>query len=398
MLECAGCHHIVADRQCLKCSLCAKHYDLPCANVSEEQFYHSLIDDRSWKCQECRNKMPKVNNVNDVLTNSDDANVTLRRKPNIDQRPQFCNGENDLSVDEIEGNTFANTTYECNLSLTHNIVDNKPITLNQFSTLLDSKLEKIKNSIILDIKNTIQDTIQSEIKSAIKKVQEDVEQRSHILTKSQETLKKQIVTIDTTIGKIEEQLNNLVSTKKIVLYGLTEDHHETENNLYDRVSQAFQEIMNININPYMEEIKRIGKQGHKRPLEIELISKRMTKYILENARAFKDTGLAVGIYMDGKKLQERNDLRKHLTSARKNGDHAVIRNNRLLINGIEFKSQCITTQVTSTKKIEDLSVMNKTNEVPTATVNNLQQPAATSKTSRSVQLPKQMEGKNTFRQ
>ncbi|KOB70050.1 putative endonuclease-reverse transcriptase [Operophtera brumata] len=205
----------------------------------------------------------------------------------------------------------------------------------------------------------------------MKKVQDEVEQRTSTLMNEQKTIKEQIVCIDKKIENIEEQLYNLNSSKKIVLFGLAEDYYETENYLYDQVSRAFQEIMNININPYIEEIKRIGKRGHNRPLAIELISKRMTKYILENAREFKNTGLSAGIFMDGNKLQERNELRKHLVLARKNGDHAIIRNDKLIINGKEFQNTDTPkeslNEETEIINVDDVTPSNKITQKPVCT-------------------------------
>lgn len=145
-------------------------------------------------------------------------------------------------------------------------------------------------------------------------------------------------------------------SKKIVLYGLTENYNETVFDLCDRVSHVFQEIMNINIDPYIEDIKRTGRNGYKRPLAIEFISKRMTKYIFDNAREFKNTGLAVGPFMDKKALQQRYELRHKLRIARQNGDHAVIRDNKLYINGKGL--ECTSSSTDAHLNIE-------TSEIPT---------------------------------
>lgn len=46
--------------------MCTKHYDLICANVSEQRFHNTLTAEHRarWKCQECRSKEPKTGNSN----------------------------------------------------------------------------------------------------------------------------------------------------------------------------------------------------------------------------------------------------------------------------------------------------------------------------------------------
>lgn len=87
--------------------------------------------------------------------------------------------------------------------------------------------------------------------------------------------------------------------------------------------------------PYVDEISYIGRKGNRRPIKIELTSKRLRKYILENYQYFKNAGFGVSEYLSDKLLQERKELKAALQNARRNGHHAVIKNNKLLINGKE---------------------------------------------------------------
>lgn len=108
-VQCGGCGIAIETRQYLICSICTKHYDLMCANVSEQRFYNTLTAEHRarWKCQECRSKEPKTDNVDtpvrgaqlDGLSDSLDkagedlgiANVTFRKQRidrNLNSRPQ----------------------------------------------------------------------------------------------------------------------------------------------------------------------------------------------------------------------------------------------------------------------------------------------------------------------
>lgn len=345
MALCDGCKQSITDRRFLQCSFCNKHYDLECANVSEARFYNTLTPEKkkNWKCPTCVCKAPKTNNQNTPLRpTSPDQYVTMRKRQNQSFKTlnQSLNRsiDTDRSVDEIGDDT--------RMSPQNNSGDT--ITLSSISQLLDTKLENIKSSLLSDIKNTIQ----AELNIAIKNLQEDVNQKTNELKIEQNTINEKITTIDTKIKNIEEQLNTLMSPKKIVLFGIPEQPNETEYDLYDRVSRVFHDIMNININPYIEEIKRIGKTGRNRPLAIELLNKRMTKYVIENCKCFKNTGIAVDLFMEGEKLQKRNTLRKNLQEARKNGHHAIIKNNKLFINGKETTVDAIQNIPTTSKDIK----------------------------------------------
>ncbi|KAJ2940685.1 hypothetical protein O0L34_g14794 [Tuta absoluta] len=125
-------------------------------------------------------------------------------------------------------------------------------------------------------------------------------------------------------------------TKKFIIYGLEEHNKETEKDLHDRMIRVIGEIMNVNIIGYIENIARIGRKGYRRPIMVELISKRMTRYILENSSCFKNTGLAVSEYLDPQSLKERKKLRDILNEHRKMGRFAVIRNNKLYVDGREY--------------------------------------------------------------
>ncbi|CAH0404837.1 unnamed protein product [Chilo suppressalis] len=95
--------------------------------------------------------------------------------------------------------------------------------------------------------------------------------------------------------------------------------YETEYDLCERVSSNFHDILNVNIYPFIENNKRIGTRGKNRPLVIEFSNKNITKYILRNTKYFKNTGLAIDIFMQGSDLEHRKLLRYNLQLAKKNG-------------------------------------------------------------------------------
>lgn len=111
-----------------------------------------------------------------------------------------------------------------------------------------------------------------------------------------------------------------------------ENYYENEQELSERAINIFYDILNIDISGYIEEVSRIGTRISKRPLKIELLSRRMAQFILQNAQYFKNTGLTVSEYLDKQALNERKSIKRALQIARKHGKHAIIRNNELVVN------------------------------------------------------------------
>lgn len=124
------------------------------------------------------------------------------------------------------------------------------------------------------------------------------------------------------------------NTKKIVIYGMEEYYKEPEYALHIRIIEIFRNSLNLDLMGYIEETRRIGKyQNKSRPLIVELISKRMVKYLLENSHHLQGTGIAISPLLDETKRKERRTLQVEMIKARKNGLYATIRDNQLYIQG-----------------------------------------------------------------
>lgn len=351
MNNCAGCKKPIPDKLFLKCSLCDCYYDLQCANVPDCRFYNTMTQDHKkvWKCQACICRLPKSNNSSTparpllpgtTLDEQTKLNITMRKKPaNLNSPNLNLNMENsniDLTMENILGDTQTSIQPSQqepnNQSISYCELESK--TIEQISSLLDTKLLKMKTSILEDVKIIIQ----TELQNGTRNLQQELQSVTTTLATEQSSIKNEIITINKKIENIEDQLqelNELTNLKKIVIYGLNEPSWETENDLYNEICKIFNETMGININPYIEELKRIGKRGSRRPVTIEFISKRMTKHIMDNKRCFKGTGLAIEPFIIGKQLEQRKELSRKLRLARQNGHHAVIRSNKLIVDGKE---------------------------------------------------------------
>lgn len=128
--------------------------------------------------------------------------------------------------------------------------------------------------------------------------------------------------------------------KKIVLYGFPEYYKEPDYDQQCRLIDICYEKLNIDLTGYIEETYRLGRNYNRnRPLVIELISKRMAKYIVENKHCLQGTRLFLSEFLDENERMERKEMREEMLRARKKGLYAIIRNNQLFIEGKRTEMQ-----------------------------------------------------------
>ncbi|KAL4715541.1 hypothetical protein ACJJTC_009167 [Scirpophaga incertulas] len=86
LIKCAACLQQIKNRLFLKCCLCMNSYDIMCVNVSEERFYNTMTSDhkKQWQCQECKNKIPRGDNT-DTPVKQSDIYVGTRKRANQKQ-------------------------------------------------------------------------------------------------------------------------------------------------------------------------------------------------------------------------------------------------------------------------------------------------------------------------
>lgn len=134
---------------------------------------------------------------------------------------------------------------------------------------------------------------------------------------------------------IQAKIQRNLTAKKIVLFGFPEYYKEPESVLYNRINETFRDILGVDLVGYIEATYRIGKynDNKNRPLVIELLSKRMAKYITENSKYFQGTQISISDFLDENARKTRRYMREEMLKARRKGLHAVIRNNQLYIEG-----------------------------------------------------------------
>lgn len=342
-MNCLACNQTIAsDLELVSCIKCKDPYHYQCLGITTAVFTNENNEiKRGWRCQSCSNittrrkndSTPVRNQLHDSLIDLDDTNAT-----NVSIDHTFC--------DESNQSLHGDTLYSQQPTQSP-----QNITLEQIGLLLDSKLKNNNATIISDLKKLIH----SEINLAINQLKVEFTQKNFVISSQQEILAQKLRDTNEKIDLLQKE-NHLVTSqlkdlqsrldrttkansnenqRSFVLYGLDEYYGENESDLYVRLSNMFYNILNVDINGFIETVKRVGKRGNRRPLIVEVISKRMKNYVIKNAHCFKNTGYAVSEVLDDDALRNRQQLRINLRNARKSGNHAVIRGDRLFINGKE---------------------------------------------------------------
>ena len=326
-MNCPACNRATRLGETLSCKKCKQLYHYSCLNMTTAHYMQNKFTlDKSWICPSCEN-------------------VTTRRRIN-----------DDTPLKPPHSYTLDDSTMS-----TEDIQDCKEITVDAQNTSfslnnLSLVIQQNNHTILTQIK----DTIQAEINKAMINLREGIKQETNLLFSQNkeiktdlekmkteiEMLKHENKQLKTELNKIKNESQNKNNenqnylqpeshSKKIILYGLSEYHDETEHDLHYRVLDIFRSLLNVDLTGYIEETRRIGRKffNKTRPLEIELISKKMTKYIIENKYYIQDENLSISEFLDKNTLQLRKMMREKMFSARKEGLHAVIRNNKLYIEG-----------------------------------------------------------------
>lgn len=341
---CPKCKNNVTNIEKLKCTTCKHYFHSSCLNIKSADFMSKYYGKKhNWNCQDCTNKIKHITTTPMTRSTVQRSTASLSI-PNTSSE----NISPNESLNVSQGDTDTEET----------------ITLSRFEELLDRKLNNIKGSLLQEIKDILKREIKQEIQDILKiEIEPDIcllktnflevktlNEKIKIIEIENQALKQNLKVLQEQLEYIKGETKNINCVdyqkteqnnnhKKIVIHGFYEYDDENDSVLYERVNQLFHDILNINVDSYIESIRRLGKNGYYRPIEIEMISKRSTNYILENKYVFKGTGLYISKYMSKEELYERKILMDKLKEARQMGYHAVIKNNNLFVNGVNVKEQ-----------------------------------------------------------
>nr|XP_023023462.1 uncharacterized protein LOC111511662 [Leptinotarsa decemlineata] len=145
--------------------------------------------------------------------------------------------------------------------------------------------------------------------------------------------------------RVEEQEKKLKGNNLIV-YGIQEEEGETSTSLTKTIIQIFENILHIKLEVIeITNIYRLGRRSNStRPVLLTLLSNLRKIEILKNCYKLKGSNFTVSEDLTKKEVAERKILLIHLKEAKKNNRQAILRRNKLIIEGIPYTLSDIQTE------------------------------------------------------
>lgn len=358
-MKCLACDSKIDTIELLTCAQCSGRFHYLCLNITSAYFReHQTVLNKTWACPSCELITRRRRN--------DNTPASPAGMKDAEQRLEDVSIINDSDISNVFGDTITTNITASSHQQTQNLYSaetqsNDNITFDRFSYLIKKEFQTMKDSLTESITKNIKQALIVEFNTKINTLKEDICRSSSTLTQKQDYLHQTINVANENIKSLEfentklrneldaitKQLENKIHkmpsesyhNKIIVLYGLNEYPDENEHVLIERVSGFFHEMLGTDVNGFIEDVKRIGKRGFRRPVQIEFISKRMRNYIMDNKYTFKNTGIAVSEYMDQRKLEKRRLLRDTVKDARRRGFHPIIKHEKVFVNGNEYFCQ-----------------------------------------------------------
>lgn len=186
------------------------------------------------------------------------------------------------------------------------------------------------------------------IKEENSKLNEKIDKFNEEVKNLSNSLKTEITVIKARVNSLEEDNSELKikletierkeKQNKLIFYGTAEAQNETETDLINNIEEIIKEKLQLEFRKSdISNCYRIGKNTLKnRPILLATISQLKRNEILRNGRKFKGTNIFVQEDLIKKDLEERKILIKHMQAARSKNKKAVLKGNKLYIEGEQF--------------------------------------------------------------
>nr|CAI5830427.1 unnamed protein product [Callosobruchus analis] len=208
---------------------------------------------------------------------------------------------------------------------------------------LREELKETKNQITTQI---------TELKKEFTEQYQQLVQANEKLREDNDRLKEKINTIERRLKKFS-----------FVVYGLEEEGNQTDD--IQSILKILNETLNITCNfGDFRDFYRIGiRTGESiRPVVVETVSYSLKTAIIANAKHLKGTGIFVTQDYTEADYNKRKILVTRLKEARKSKLNAKIKNNKLIINNVEYSIESLERE--TPKVIEDaLAALQRTQEI-----------------------------------
>ncbi|KAL4719899.1 hypothetical protein ACJJTC_015967 [Scirpophaga incertulas] len=192
-MNCEACRKRITGDEVLRCTQCMKQYHFVCLNLTPAYYKANLGElRRSWMCPLCINiTRRKGNNCNTPIrqqqANMDDSNMSCEDFTTIDTSAQ---------VDRPAKNTVVNIP-----TASGSVTSSASITLDQFSRLLDSKLDTKLDSF----QKVLTETIRKEVSDQIARLKSEFTTTTDFLAEEQKDIRTELGMATDRIRKLEDE-------------------------------------------------------------------------------------------------------------------------------------------------------------------------------------------------
>ena len=182
---------------------------------------------------------------------------------------------------------------------------------------------------------TLTSTLTNLIDDMNKKLIKFKQNYNETLTEIQD-LKKETENIKTQMKEVKS-IEWETRNKNIIIFGLQESKYEGKLETCNRVTKLFSEVLRTNFEAkQIDNLYRIGKSKSNRPLLIKLNSTITKDIIINKKRLFGKWKVRVDEDFNPEVCNIRRRLVKYMWMERKNGKHAILSKDKILVNNIPF--------------------------------------------------------------
>lgn len=240
-MKCPACNSEINDNdQRLRCTTCSELYHLMCLNIGMSRYMaHKDEYMNSWRCPHC------VSNINTAARGTRTNDTPVRRTLGVDDTDMSCDN---ITLDDTDIHAASDTTISTSVC---------PLTLEQVSALLDSKLDKLINYMKTEM-HTVVTQFRGEITQSIVKVKEE-----------QKIIKDGLSSVNLKISIIESQCAETSQVSKLLCESVDfisnsqKDFQKTYKNIPDEVTDLKTQVTTL-----VNKIETMEQQARMCNLEI----------------------------------------------------------------------------------------------------------------------------------
>lgn len=188
------------------------------------------------------------------------------------------------------------------------------------------------------------DTVVSEVRSTkeevngIRKLISEMNTKISTLNDKTENNEVQLNNLGATISELKKNqhyIEKQLKKKNLVFYNIVEADTENQIELEGRIIEIIRNIMKLDIlSNEIEDVRRLGRiRNTSRPILVEFSSYKKKLTIISNAKNLKGTDIWVKHDLTRTELEELAKNKKYLHSLKSLGYQAIIKNNKIYING-----------------------------------------------------------------